>query len=664
MGKFKVDIEGQGSFVIEVPDGSPPPTESQVLQALQAQKGQGAAPPSPPPAKQKPPLTYENLRDTFAQGLTFGLADEAAAGLGALGELMHGNTDVVDTYNRRVAQHRADLRQAENDHPVASFAANVVGSLPTMAIPGLNMSRGAKLADTARAALKVGATSGFLSGAGAAEGGVKDRLIGAGKGAVLGGAGAVSVPIIGRTTGRVTQAVADALADTPIGRAMSYLPSVVPVGPQRAAQQVIEALRRDGMTVDNAAAKVAELEGMGKPAMLADAAGEATKRLGRRSLNLTPPGTNDVVETLSNRAENAGGRVIDDLVANTGMKGDAQAVSKVLIEKRATDAAPLYEKAYADGARGVQDPEILKMLRLPHFQQAMNRAKRIASLEGRELPMVVDQEGNFSRIPDLQTLDYIKRGLDDYLFTGRVKGSIGKTEERALKGVRQQFIARLDASFPDYAKARSAFSGPTRMVEAVEDGKRFAQMTPGDITDLLKTEYTTPAEREHFLLGAVDAIKSSVLSTADGADIWKRVFNNQTKRMQLESLFPSKDAFQEFSKRMHAERAMHRTNTAARGNSTSAQQLAGMADEWGPDLLGAIPQVLTGNWSGPMSRALSSRAHGNVGKNAEAALPILFGDPAAGIDLLRRAQEAVQRKAAMPTRSSAPIGIVSGLLTN
>lgn len=663
MAKYKVDIEGKGSFIIEVPDGAPPPTEAQVLQALQAQQGKGSSPASAP-AKQTPPLTYESVRDTFAQGLTFGLADEAAAGLGAAGDLLRGDTDIAGNYTKRVAQHRADLRQAETDHPVASLAANVVGSLPTMLIPGLNMSRGATLGSTIKSAAKVGATSGFLSGGGAAEGGVKDRLIGAGKGATLGAAGAASVPVIGRSMGRVTQAVADALADTPIGRAMSYLPSVVPVGPQRAGQKVLEAFQRDGMTLDDAAARAAELRSTGKPAVLADAGKDNVRGLADAAMLSPNSARAGVTDQLVNRAENAGGRVIDDLVATTGMQGDAQAVSKALIEKRAADAAPLYEKAYAAGAQGVQDPEILKMLRLPHFQQALNRAKRIASLEGRELPMVVDKEGNFSRIPDLQTLDYIKRGLDDYLFSGRVTGSIGKTEERALKGVRQQFMARLDASFPEYAKARAAFSGPTRMVEAVEDGKRFAQMTPGDITDLLKTEYTTPAEREHFLLGAVDYLKTAINSSPDGADVFKRVFGNQTRRAQLESLFPSKQAFQDFTNRMQIEKAMRITNDSIRGNSRTAARLANQADLGDAAILDSIPQALAGNWMGMAARSLASRAHGNVGKNAEAALPILFGDPAAGIDLLRRAQDAVQRKAAMPTRSSAPIGVVSGLLTN
>jgi len=331
------------------------------------------------------------------------------------------------------------------------------------------------------------------------------------------------------------------------------------------------------------------------------------------------------------------------------------------MKKRAADAAPLYEAAYQQGASGITDPNVLRFLQLPHFQEAFSRAKRIAALEGRRLPEIMNSEGKLIQVPDLHTLDYVKRGLDDLIYSGKVTGSVGKAEERALKGARQQFLEHLDAAVPDYAQARAAYAGPTQLIEAAQAGMQFAKLRPEEVRHTLTTAFTTPAEREHYLLGAVDAIRTSISNAADGADTYKRVFGNLTKREQLRALFPSKEAYDNFAAKMETERQMRITADAVRGNSRTTYRQAALED-LGQDPASFTTNALTGGIRSAVGKELIGRAQGNVGKNAEATVPLLFQDPMAALEVLKRTHQKIQQQGAAPARSASPLGVVGGLL--
>lgn len=68
-----------------------------------------------------------------------------------------------------------------------------------------------------------------------------------------------------------------------------------------------------------------------------------------------------------------------------------------------------------------------------------------------------------NRQPSWQTLDYVKRGLDDVLEGCRDK-TTGKlaldTESKAVNDTLRGLLSRLDTSNPDYAAARAACAGP------------------------------------------------------------------------------------------------------------------------------------------------------------------------------------------------------------
>lgn len=660
MAKYKVSIEGKGDFIIEVPDGSPPPTPEQIWQQIQAKSP--ATPPAAPAQPEQPEQgimsQIKDLDRALGDGFAFGFGDEISAGAGALYDRLRGQP-FGESYDRRLKEERAGLSRAREKHPFLSTAATIGGAVLN---PAFIPARGRTLAETARAAVSAGAKSGALSGAGSADGDLGDRAVGAARGAAIGAGAATAIPVAGAAVRGTVQRTADALADTPLGPALGHLPGITLPGDDRGRQKVLEALQRDGMSLADAEARVAELSAQGKPINLADAGGENVRGLADASMIPPTQARAGAAQQLVERSGNAGGRISGDLAKATGLHGDVLTVSEALMAKRASEAAPLYEKVFSQpGAEAVADPDILAFLKLPHFPAAVKSAERSAALRGEPFGQIMDDQGRLTRVPSLQDLDKIKRGLDTVVFGGKQQGSIVADEMRALKEARKAFVDALDARFPQYAQARAAYAGPTQLIEAAQAGTKFATLSPQEIQRTLATEFNTPAEREHFLLGAVDTIRKAISSSPDGADVWKRVFGNQTKREQLRSLFPSPEKFAEFEQAMAVEKQMRITSDAVRGNSrTAARQFA--LDDLGADPVTPMGRALTGDWRGALGQSASSRLHGVVGQNAEAVVPLLFGDPKAALSVLRRAEEALQKKAKAPARAPATVGNLGGLL--
>lgn len=137
------------------------------------------------------------------------------------------------------------------------------------------------------------------------------------------------------------------------------------------------------------------------------------------------------------------------------------------------DVEPLYEAAY-NAVTSIDDPAILKMLELPHFEGAFKNGQRIAKLEGKELAKDAP--------PDLRAMDYTKRALDDKIETLVSTGR--KQEARALKQRRDEFVAAIDG-LPDQqwqlarkrygelieAEVKPLENGPVGVLANVKDAK-------------------------------------------------------------------------------------------------------------------------------------------------------------------------------------------------
>jgi hypothetical protein len=342
------------------------------------------------------------------------------------------------------------------------------------------------------------------------------------------------------------------------------------------------------------------------------------------------------------------------------VQGDPERVAEALAAKRAQDAAPLYQRAYQEGAV-IDDPRVTEFLKLPAFQRAYGVARRLAQYDGVELPKDPRKVQQF----DLQTLDYVKRGLDDVLYQAKMPGpgGTGRTERAKISQAQQDFLATLDELVPTYGQARAAWAGPTAMREALEEGQKAFTLDPRSLRSA--TARLSPAEMEQFKIGALAALRDRTGKVGDGRDLVREIYGSPQKREMLGQLVGPQ--FADLEQKFLRERAIRRTDDLIRGNSRTAERQAGMAD-----LEGETSVVRSIINQGPVRGSLDYLLRSGSGvaqPTADALAPMLFStNPAAqqkvlqelmGLDQLMR-----QRAAGTGAAVGSGMGSVGGLLQN
>jgi hypothetical protein len=214
------------------------------------------------------------------------------------------------------------------------------------------------------------------------------------------------------------------------------------------------------------------------------------------------------------------------------------------------------------------------------MRSALGRAHRIAQEEGRDPTTVgfdLDGQGNVtvSRTPSWQTLDYIKRGMDDVVESYRdpTSGRLNlDTEGRAINNTLRDYMARFDRANPDYASARAAWAGPNQARGALERGQQALNMTADDLTHA--TRDMSAGERQFFALGLRRAMVEHVARSGDNADPVNRLIGTGAKRGALQRLFGGRRGFDQFIETVRAEQEGFRTFQRATQGSPTMQNAA------------------------------------------------------------------------------------------
>lgn len=123
-------------------------------------------------------------------------------------------------------------------------------------------------------------------------------------------------------------------------------------------------------------------------------------------------------------------------------------------------ADPYYERAYTAMPR-IIDPQLMHYFQLPHFGEAFDAGQVTARLERQGLRPY--------QPPDLRSLDYMKRELDDRV---RTLERTNPTQAGALRDQVGAFVRRLDEVSPDYRRARRVYRRAYRWhVRPLVEGK-------------------------------------------------------------------------------------------------------------------------------------------------------------------------------------------------
>jgi hypothetical protein len=544
---------------------------------------------------------------SFLQGLTFNTADEieAAFKAGAISG---------PEYQNQLARVRAGIKQYEEQYPGRSFTGELVGGLvPTaaalIAAPFTGGATGpAAVAGATRTAAALpglgtnilrgmgyGAASGAAAGAGGAEGGLSNR--------VLGGA-------IGGTAGLVFGGAAPAVTSTvgTGGRKLAEFTGLTqPVDATTKAQQLIaKKLAQEGVSPQELAARQADVVARygARDETLADYAGESMRRLGRGALAIPNAAQTETRQMLTERAIGTGPRITRDITEFTAIgERDINEVADEIIQRRAAQAAPLYEQALSAGqVNSFAIDNLLKKSK--DIQNAISDARR--------LPQYADLPDN-----DMILLDKAYKYVGDAANEARKAGKGSRAND--LDNLRVSLLNAIsdkDTGVPVYKEAVKVFADESLLKDALELGsKNFLKKTPSAISKELQ-KFPGDAEREMYRLGAVQSLRDEIYGMRETANIADKFLNNREMRDRMKTIFNSTGEYEAFVKNLERERQMAVTRSRIEGVSPTAPIQQDIAELQGPsptDVIEAGTQMARGDLVGggmSMMRQLAPRLQG------------------------------------------------------
>jgi hypothetical protein len=602
--------------------------------------------------------TYGNI-EAGIQGLTFGFGDEFEAVIKTLKNKR--------PYEQNLAAVQFAKQEYEAEKPFQAMASEVGGSLPLAFTAGKTaVQMAGKIPEVANLLAKLpssfktiagvsgaGAGAGALTGAGTAEEG--ERGMGAQKGAVQ---GAILAPVVlggmkagGATTKAVAEklgipdlakTIVDATKDIPIvknitGKTADFFGMSGDAMQRKADTKIIQALQRDSLTLTEIKTAMDQIRQSGyKPETIMEFGGKATKQLGETVASY--PGARVVAENLAEeRKSGAGNRILTDFQEAFKINKDPMEIADDIIKLRNAASSPLYKEAYGKNAL-IGGASIDRLMQDPAFIRAYDRANRFAQREvsntgeviGKALPELKPSGNVF----DLETINYIKRGIDAEINWSKTPASnLDATEINSIKDLRKVFMTNVDAQAPkEYKQARDAFAGPTQVYDAIESGRGFFDI---DARTLKKTyDAYGASEKDGFAIGAYDAIRTKIQSGADGIDQIKRTFGSPEKRDQIKVLIGD-DAFKNLELQLGREKAIRSTDIQITGGSPTQRRTEAAKEFEGSTEL--VPQMAEkGLVKGGMDYLLRS-VTGPGGRTAETLAPDLYSvDPARQAQIVDR----------------------------
>lgn len=486
---------------------------------------------------------------SFAQGASFGFADEAEAAIRALSE-EDDREDFSTAYTRIRNEARQELAAFQAAEPKLALASEVAGGF---AVPGFGTAKAVGKAATIGTRVRRGAAAGAATGA----------LFGAGKAGEM-----EDVPLgvaIGTTFGAGFGAAIPAV--TGYG-SMAFSALRSRFSPERgAAGRISQALSRDEITPEQISTWLKEAKSLGRPARVVDVGGAAVRRELEVAAQSPGPAAQTVEKALSARNKGQITRLSRDLVRGTGMKADDvnDAIMKTM-ETRSAAARPVYDRAMNFSAELNDDlvNAYNTAIKTPLGKQAMGKARKILNVE------------NFDEAPLMERIDAFKRGLDDVIGAAMRKGEKG-IAGKALE-VKRGLIGLVDDVNPDYKAARQIWENGSNYLGAIDRGREV--LKPTFTASKLTREFAemTNAEKEAFRIGAVDAIITRLRQQSAKEPNLIKLLRSPEMRDKLRAIMTPKAA-DRLDKILDLEDEMFAVASQALKGSQTAQRTAEMIEQ-------------------------------------------------------------------------------------
>ncbi len=376
--------------------------------------------------------------------------------------------------------------------------------------------------------------------------------------------------------------------------------------------------------IDPVIAALTQASDLNVPATIADVSGEVNSLTGA-ALRRSPSAAAGARDMLGRRADGQYDRLLAAIERDLGPIENIPQRSEDLITRARTQAAPLYDAAYvAPGASVVQIDDLASR---PSMRKALNNAARIAQEEGRDpaqLGFVFDEAGNatMTRQPSWQTLDYVKRGLDDVLegYRDRTTGRLSlDTEGKAVNDTLRELLSRMDTANPDYAAARAAYAGPAAERDAMRRGQEAMRMSPNQLG--VNVANASPSQVEQMQMGFRSGLADRAGSYRNSSNPFA-VLNNPAMEQRLDVLYPGADTeIARLLAQRDLEAQMAGSANRLVGNSLTAERQ--VADEAfsqnslaGDMVQGGLETLVTGAPVATAVRSAAGRGFGTWARDA------------------------------------------------
>ena len=572
--------------------------------------------------------TAINVGQQVARGATFGYGDELASGIGAtVGPLAGMDGTWQERYDRLLAENRGRQKEFETAHPYVALGAQVGGA---MANPVSRLSAGTSFLGRVGSNALINGLIGGVTGFGEGEGGFVNRLGPAGTGAATGAVLGAAVPAAVEGVGKAARAVAPSLG--------------VNVAATDAKRKLVDALANGGRSIDDV---TNDLRAAGtQPMALADVGGEDVLGMAQHAARKPGPAMVAAKEFVDQRGGLNQSARLEGEVQRAVSGKDWQSTIDDIVSARREAAKGAYDSALAWDAPVQTGPIVASI------------DERIATAKGpvrdalrRARSLLLNKNG----APDttMRGLHESKLAIDD-LLDRSAQNPIGRVARGEIIDVQKALLAAMDAaSQGEYAAARQAWAGPSRMKDAAELGRAILSGKDFDET-AAAIKNMTASEKEMLRVGLARSLVDRVKGTGDTKDITalQNIWGNQAVRERIASAFDDPAEFEKFADFMKREMTMAKTNAAVdpRAGSITAKVLMRDAE---PPPVGPIMQAARGAMRGDpmaMAAALMPRGASQPSLSAETAAeiaPYLFslkpGDRARLVDNLLKQQTRDQR---------------------
>jgi len=311
-------------------------------------------------------------------------------------------------------------------------------------------------------------------------------------------------------------------------------------------------------------------------------------------------GMAQAVDALTGRNVDASTRIGAGIESNVADPAYFDAIQQ-LKESRSAAAQPLRAAALeaADAAAPVKSETIGRMLERPTVRSGILHGIDLINDEvartGQGIPIdktwfegtdLNNADVKIAREPTLRVLDAAKQGLGAALekFRDPITHQINWTPDAVNASENlNTFTNEMRRLYPKYGEYLDAWSGPSKMMDAIGQGRMLAQKNDPQLTEkILKT--LSPEQQQYIRIGAAKYYADAVGKTPFGGNPAGRVANSPNSQGVMEQIINDPAKMKNMETLLGQERTMNQTMNKALGGSATNARVQASADLEGQPL--------------------------------------------------------------------------------